>query len=105
MKQELIFECTEAQYDLYTFLSQYFEVEKLRAQDDTMGVIDGIKVFIEPISQTIETIGNIIVAFINSHRCTITVKNGEKEVSFEGQVGRLSNEEIISILNKVFAEE
>lgn len=105
MKQELIFECTESQYDLYDSLSQYFEVERLEKQDDTMGVIDGIKIFVEPISKTIETIGNIIVEFIYSHRCTITVKNGEKEVQFEGQVGRLSNEEITSMLNKVFAEE
>lgn len=105
MKYELFFECKEAQYDLYTLLSQYFEVERVSAKDDTMGIMDAIKVFLDPVSKSIEVLGNVIIAFINANRCSITVKNGEKEILFEGRIGKLSSEEIVDILNKILTEE
>ena len=101
---ELIFTCPEAGYELYSILNRYFEVEILDKDNREMGVLgvlDALKVLVEPISKTVETLGNIVIALINKNSCTITIKNGDKEVSFNGQIKNISNEEIMEILSKV----
>lgn len=101
---ELIFICPEAKYELYNILSKYFYVEIIDTDDRTMGVMDSLKVLIDPISKAIEIMGNIIISLINSKACTITIKNGDKEISFDGKIKSLSNEDIINLLNKIFEE-
>lgn len=100
---ELIFTCPEAGYELYSTLNRYFKVEILDNDKDNgeMGVLDALKVLVEPISKTVETLGNIIIALINKNSCTISIKNGNKEVSFNGQIKNISNEEIMEMLSKV----
>lgn len=98
---ELIFTCPEAGYELYSTLNRYFKVEILDNDNGEMGVLDALKVLVEPISKTVETLGNIIIALINKNSCTISIKNGDKEVSFNGQIKNISNEEIMEMLSKV----
>lgn len=101
---ELTIICAESNYELYNKLSRYFEVEMVGSNDGTMGVLDALKVLVDPISKTIEIIGNIIMEIINRDSCTIVVKNGEKEVSFDGKIKNLSNKEVMDMLSKVFEE-
>ncbi len=100
---ELIFTCPEAGYELYSTLNRYFKVEILDNDNGNgeMGVLDALKVLVEPISKTVEMIGNIIIALINKNSCNISIKNGDKEVSFNGQIKNISNEEIMEMLSKV----
>ena len=46
-------------------------------------------------------IGNIIIALISKNSCTINIKNGDKEVSFNGQIKNMSTEEVMEMLSKV----
>lgn len=101
---ELIFICSKDGYELYNILNRYFEVEILDNDNNEMGVLDALRVLVEPISKTIETLGNIISALINKNSCTISVKNGEKEVFFNGQIKNISNEEIMELISKVIKE-
>lgn len=104
MKREVVIKCSTAQYDLYNYLSQYFDVEILNEQDNTLGIMDSVKIFIEPITKTVETLGNIIIAIINANVCNITVKCGDKEIIFKGQVEKFSNEDVINMINKMLEE-
>ena len=100
---ELIFTCSEAEYELYSTLNRYFEVEILNndSNNGEMGMLDALKVLVEPISKTLEMIGNIIIALISKNSCTINIKNGDKEVSFNGQIKNMSTEEVMEMLSKV----
>lgn len=99
---EILFICPEAGYELYNTLSKYFEVEIVDSDNGTMGVLDYLKVLVDPISKTVETLGNIIIEFINKDSCTITVKNGEKEMTFNGKMKGISNEDVINMVKEVF---
>lgn len=101
---ELIFICPEVGYELYDSLSKYFNVEIVDSNDGTMGVIDALRVLVEPISKTVETIGYIIIALINKNSCTINIKNGSREIAINGKMKCFSNEEIINLVSKVFEE-
>lgn len=98
---ELILTCPEAGYELYNALNRYFEVEIIDSNNGEMGVLDAVKVLVDPISKTVETLGNIIIALINRNVCTISVKNGEKEASFNGKIKELRNEDVMEMLCKV----
>lgn len=98
---ELIIICSDSGYELYRTLNKYFKVEILDNDNGEMGVLDALKVLVEPISKTVETLGNIIIALINKNSCTISIKNGDKEVSFNGDIKNMTNEEIMEILIKV----
>lgn len=98
---ELIFTCPEAGYELYSDLKRYFKVEIIDSNNGEMGVLDALKVLVEPISKTVETLGNIIIALINRNACTISVKNGEKEASFNGTIKQLRKQDVMEMLCKV----
>ena len=100
--KELIFTCPEAGYELYEMLGKYFDdVEMINTDNNEMGILDGIKALVEPISKSVEMIGNIIIALINKDSCTICVKNGDKEISFDGRIKDLSSYEVMELLGKV----
>ena len=99
--QELIITCSEDGYELYSALEMYFKVEITDSDNNEMGILDGLKVLVEPISKTVETIGNIIIALINKNSCTISIKNGDKEVSFNGRIKNLNSGEIMELLSRV----
>ena len=101
---ELIFTCPEAGYELYNELSKYFKVEIIDSDTGTMGILDALKILVEPISKAVDTIGNIIIALINKNSCTIIVRNGDREVSFDGKIRNLSNEDVMNLLSKVVEE-
>lgn len=97
---ELYIECKGDKYILYKNLQRYFDIELLEDDKNTMGFGD-FKILIEPVTKSIETLGNIIISIINIKKCVITVKNGEKKISFEGNPGSLDNQEVIDLLKKV----
>lgn len=99
--KKLVLTCSEAVYDLYQMLGKYFEVEIIDNNNNEMGILDNLEILIEPISKTIEVLGNIIITFIHSNSCTITIKNGDKEVSFDGRIKDLNNIEVMELLNKI----
>lgn len=99
---ELYIECKGDVYELYNSLIKYFEVEVFEG-NNTMGLGD-LKVIFEPIAKSIEVLGNIIISFINKDRCSITVKNKEREISFDGNPGALDNREVIELLEKILEE-
>ena len=100
--KEIIFTCSESGYELYEMLGKYFDdIEMMNIDNDEMGILDGIRVLVEPISKSVEMIGNIIIALINKDSCTICVKNGDKEISFDGRIKDLSGNEIMELLGKV----
>lgn len=100
--EELIFTCPEAGYELYEMLRKYFDnVEMINIDNNEMGILDGIKALVEPISKSVEIIGNIIIALINRNACTICIKNGDKEISFDGRIKDLSSDEVMELLGKV----
>ena len=100
--KEIIFTCSEGGYELYEMLGKYFDnVEMITIDNNEMGILDGLKVLVEPISKSVEMIGNIIIALINKDSCTICVKNGDKEISFDGRIKDLSSDEVMELLGKV----
>ena len=99
---ELYIECKGDVYELYNSLIKYFEVEVFEG-NNTMGLGD-LKVIFEPIAKSIEGLGNILISFINKDRCSITVKNKEREISFDGNPGTLDNREVIELLEKILEE-
>lgn len=101
MKKEIYITCNGAEYDLYNILNPFFEVEIIDLQDNTMGIIDALKVLVEPITRSVEMLGNAIIAIINAKKCTITIKNGDKEISFEGKLKDLDNDRIIRMISEL----
>jgi len=99
--RELIVTCPEVGYELFNALNRYFEVEIVDSDNGEMGVLDALKVLVDPISKTIETLGNIIIALIHRNDCTISIKNGEKEISFDGRIKDMQSEEVFEMLCKV----
>lgn len=97
---EIYVSCKKDNYDFYNELNKYFQVEILEDDNNTMGIGE-FKIFIEPISKAIETLGNIITSIINVKRTSITVKNGDKEFTFEGNLSELNNGDVKEILEKL----
>lgn len=102
--KKLVLTCPEAGYELYQILGKYFEVEIVDCDNNEMGILDALEILVEPISKTVEMLGNIIIALINRNSCTISVKNGDKEVFFDGKIKNLNSDEIMELLSKVIEE-
>lgn len=101
MIKKLILTCPGTGYELYQMLVKYFYVEIIGDNNNEMGILDALEVLVEPISKTVEILGNIIISLINKNSCTINIKNGDKEISFDGRIKNLSSDEIMELLSKV----
>lgn len=102
--QEMTITCKESGYDLYMEITRYFKAELLENSNNTMGAMDIIKVLVEPVTKSIEVLGNIIISFVTANKCSLILKNGDKEIEFNGNPKALEREEVMQLLNKIFEE-